>query len=47
MKSSGLVIWAHDFDSFRIKPAFQAKLTTPGIHPIPDIPESDFRFLES
>jgi len=47
MKSSGLVIWAHDFGPFWIKLASQAKLTTLGIHPIPAIPENDFRSLES
>ena len=47
MKDRGLVIRAHDFGPFWIKLVSQAKFTTMGIHPIPGIPESDFRSLES
>jgi hypothetical protein len=43
----GILIGAQDFGSFWIDLASAAALTTLGLHPVPGLPEDDYRSLES
>ena len=47
LKKRGLLIWAHDFDTYWLDAAKRLNLTTLGLHPIPLLPADDFRSAEA